>query len=67
MSEYVNSLKFAVFLQDGLFLVQNNPEIVQNYQKAVLTPNVVEFKRLCDSMVRVSSCQLSMQFCWYFR
>ncbi|CAM0135776.1 hypothetical protein VKS41_001792 [Umbelopsis sp. WA50703] len=35
---------------DGLFLVQNNPEIVQNYQKAVLTPNVVEFKRLCDSM-----------------
>ncbi|KAG2184534.1 hypothetical protein INT43_000443 [Umbelopsis isabellina] len=35
---------------DGLFLVQNHPEIVQNYQKAVLTPNVVEFKRLCEAM-----------------
>jgi ATP-dependent NAD(P)H-hydrate dehydratase len=38
-------------LQDGLFLVQNHPETVKNYQKAVLTPNVVEFKRLCETMV----------------
>ncbi|KAI9321806.1 Ribokinase-like protein [Dichotomocladium elegans] len=35
---------------DGLFLVQNHPETVQNYTKAVLTPNVVEFKRLCERM-----------------
>ncbi|OZJ04020.1 hypothetical protein BZG36_03760 [Bifiguratus adelaidae] len=35
---------------DGLFLVQNNPDVVKGYAKAVLTPNVVEFKRLCEAM-----------------
>ncbi|CAO3629030.1 unnamed protein product [Cunninghamella blakesleeana] len=35
---------------DGLFLVQKHPETIKNYKKAVLTPNVVEFKRLCESM-----------------
>jgi len=35
---------------DGLFLVQNHPETIKDYQKAVLTPNVVEFKRLCETM-----------------
>ncbi|KAJ8660064.1 YjeF family domain-containing protein [Lichtheimia ornata] len=35
---------------DGLFLVQNHPETVKDYAKAVLTPNVVEFKRLCERM-----------------
>src|SRR5271169_6156297 len=35
---------------DGLWLVQNQPEIVHGYTSAVLTPNVMEFKRLCDRM-----------------
>jgi ATP-dependent NAD(P)H-hydrate dehydratase len=35
---------------DGLFLVQNRPEIVHGYASAVLTPNVMEFKRLCDAV-----------------
>ncbi|ORY98907.1 H-hydrate dehydratase [Syncephalastrum racemosum] len=35
---------------DGLFLVQNHPETVKDYAKAVLTPNVVEFQRLCERM-----------------
>ncbi|KAK9762730.1 hypothetical protein K7432_011253 [Basidiobolus ranarum] len=35
---------------DGLYLIQKHPEIIQGYQKAVLTPNVVEFKRLCETM-----------------
>jgi len=35
---------------DGLFLVQNRPEVVQGYASAVLTPNVMEFKRLCEAM-----------------
>jgi ATP-dependent NAD(P)H-hydrate dehydratase len=35
---------------DGLFLVQNQPDIVKGYASAVLTPNVMEFKRLCDKM-----------------
>lgn len=36
---------------DGLWLVQEDPEVVKGYKKAVLTPNVVEFKRLCDAVV----------------
>src|SRR5208282_5937148 len=35
---------------DGLWLVQNQPEVVHGYASAVLTPNVMEFKRLCDRM-----------------
>ncbi|CAI2169774.1 17930_t:CDS:10 [Funneliformis geosporum] len=35
---------------DGLFLIQNHPEIIKDYPKAILTPNIVEFKRLCDAM-----------------
>ncbi|KAG0309839.1 hypothetical protein BGZ98_005379 [Dissophora globulifera] len=33
---------------DGLFLIQNDPELIHGYAKAVLTPNLVEFKRLCS-------------------
>lgn len=33
--------------QDGLFLLQSRPDIVHGYRRAVLTPNVVEFGRLC--------------------
>ncbi|KAI8881733.1 YjeF domain-containing protein [Backusella circina FSU 941] len=35
---------------DGLYLVQQHPETVKDYKKAVLTPNVVEFQRLCERM-----------------
>ncbi|CAG8493951.1 14630_t:CDS:2 [Acaulospora colombiana] len=35
---------------DGLFLIQNNPDIIKNYSKAILTPNVNEFRRLCEKM-----------------
>ncbi|ORX50890.1 Ribokinase-like protein [Hesseltinella vesiculosa] len=35
---------------DGLYLVQLHPDSIKNYRKAVLTPNVVEFKRLCETM-----------------
>jgi ATP-dependent NAD(P)H-hydrate dehydratase len=30
-------------------MVQNNPDIVHGYTKAVLTPNVMEFARLCNT------------------
>lgn len=43
--------KYVVIDADGLWLIQNEPHLVQGYKRAVLTPNVVEFKRLCDSMV----------------
>ncbi|CAG8817359.1 6667_t:CDS:2, partial [Racocetra fulgida] len=35
---------------DGLFLIQNYPDIVKNYSEAILTPNVNEFRRLCETM-----------------
>ncbi|KAG0172808.1 hypothetical protein DFQ30_009617 [Apophysomyces sp. BC1015] len=35
---------------DALFMVQNHPETIRNYAKAVLTPNAVEFRRLCEAM-----------------
>ncbi|CAN8099165.1 unnamed protein product [Discula destructiva] len=35
---------------DALQVVQNSPEIVKGYKLAVLTPNVVEFGRLCKAL-----------------
>ncbi|KAH8592005.1 Ribokinase-like protein [Bisporella sp. PMI_857] len=34
---------------DGLNLAQTKPELVQGYRECILTPNVVEFARLCKS------------------
>ncbi|KAL5013029.1 hypothetical protein ScPMuIL_011580 [Solemya velum] len=35
---------------DGLFLVTEHPDTIKSYQKAILTPNVVEFSRLYEKM-----------------
>lgn len=35
---------------DGLWLVANDPSVVKGWDKVVLTPNVVEFGRLCDAV-----------------
>lgn len=35
---------------DALQIIQKDPHIVKGYKEAVLTPNVVEFKRLWDSL-----------------
>lgn len=35
---------------DGLWLVKNQPDLVVGYTNVVLTPNVVEFGRLCEAM-----------------
>ncbi|KXS22509.1 Ribokinase-like protein [Gonapodya prolifera JEL478] len=35
---------------DGLFLVQNDPDLVKGYTRAVVTPNGNEFERLCEKM-----------------
>ncbi|KAG0332382.1 hypothetical protein BG004_001288, partial [Podila humilis] len=32
---------------DGLFLIQNEPDLIHGYSRAILTPNVAEFSRLC--------------------
>ncbi|CAH1777192.1 unnamed protein product [Owenia fusiformis] len=36
---------------DGLFLITEQPEIVQGYGKAILTPNIVEFERLYSKVI----------------
>ena len=43
--------KYIVVDADGLWLIQKHPEYVKGYHKAVLTPNVVEFERLRESLV----------------
>lgn len=35
---------------DALLVVQKDPSLVRGYGKAVLTPNVVEFSRLCKAL-----------------
>ena len=42
---------YLVIDADGLWMIQQDPDIIRGYTKAILTPNVVEFKRLCESQV----------------
>jgi ATP-dependent NAD(P)H-hydrate dehydratase len=35
---------------DALYLISQKPEIIKGYSNAILTPNVVEFKRLADAV-----------------
>ena len=37
--------------QDGLWLVTQEPEVIQGYQSATLTPNAMEFVRLYKKVV----------------
>ena len=39
---------FLVLDADGLFMINEDPSLIKGYNRAVLTPNVVEFKRLAD-------------------
>ncbi|KAF8505048.1 Ribokinase-like protein [Gautieria morchelliformis] len=41
---------YVVLDADALWMVQKDPDIVKGYRKAVLTPNIVEFKRLSESV-----------------
>lgn len=44
-----NSL-FIVVDADALFLIGNDPTLIHGYRRAVITPNVVEFKRLSEQL-----------------
>lgn len=41
---------YLVLDADALLLVGNDPAIIKGYRRAVLTPNVVEFKRLSEQV-----------------
>ena len=43
---------FLVLDADSLLLVGMDHSLVKGYRRAVLTPNVVEFKRLSEQLVR---------------
>lgn|SRR5258708_4326411 len=59
--------KYIVLDADGLWLIQNHPEYIKGYRKAVLTPNLVEFNRLCDSLVILTDYDWrSADICWWF-
>ncbi|GJN06788.1 hypothetical protein PR202_ga24549 [Eleusine coracana subsp. coracana] len=46
------------FLLDGLFLVTNNPGLVEGNSLAILTPNVYEYKRLVQ---KVLNCDIDQE------
>lgn len=49
---------YVVLDADALWMVQKDPETIKGYPKAVLTPNLVEFKRLCEALVsRLAICE----------
>ncbi|XP_077014787.1 ATP-dependent (S)-NAD(P)H-hydrate dehydratase isoform X3 [Tamandua tetradactyla] len=37
---------------DGLWLIAQQPSLIQGYQKAILTPNYMEFSRLYEAVLR---------------
>ncbi|XP_069492850.1 ATP-dependent (S)-NAD(P)H-hydrate dehydratase isoform X4 [Ambystoma mexicanum] len=37
---------------DGLWLIAQEPSIIQGYQRAILTPNFMEFSRLYDALLQ---------------
>ncbi|KAF9530476.1 H-hydrate dehydratase [Crepidotus variabilis] len=41
---------FIVLDADGLYMVGETPAIIKGYRRAVVTPNVVEFKRLSEQV-----------------
>lgn len=46
---------YLVLDADALLVVQEDPEIIRGYRKAIITPNVAEFAKICDSLVRCFS------------
>jgi len=45
---------YLVLDADALLLIQNDAELIRGYRKAVVTPNIAEFARLCQALVRDS-------------
>lgn len=46
-----NQDMYLVLDADALWMIQKDPGIIHGYKKAVLTPNVSEFKKLAISLV----------------
>lgn len=50
--EQIKERKLPIVIDaDGLYLVTQYPEVIKNYERAILTPNVVEFSRLYEKVI----------------
>ena len=45
---------YVVLDADALWMIDQDIPLISGYRRAVLTPNVVEFKRLSESVVRTT-------------
>ncbi len=41
---------FIVLDADSLYLIANDPSLIHGYRRAVITPNIIEFKRLSEQL-----------------
>lgn len=48
---------------DGLWLVTQEPSVIQGYHKSILTPNIMEFTRLYDALLHEPTNNSDLQFC----
>jgi len=42
----------SLAVQDGVYMLSLEPQLIHGYTEAILTPNVVEFARLYSAVVR---------------
>ena len=54
---------YTVVDADGLWLLQDAPDLIAGYKRAVLTPNVVEFGRLCTKLVCIPADAANAECC----
>ncbi|GEQ69618.1 hypothetical protein JCM33374_g3291 [Metschnikowia sp. JCM 33374] len=50
LQEIMVANKPVILDADSLFLISKNPGLIKGYRKAVITPNVVEFGRICSAL-----------------
>ena len=51
-------------LQDGLWLVTTEPDIITGYSSTILTPNAMEFTRLYKKVVRMKESRVNIYACY---
>lgn len=50
--------KQLVIDADGLWLINQHIDVIRGYPKAILTPNAMELKRLCDAIAEVDQSEV---------
>lgn len=48
---------------DGLWLITQQPSVIQGYHKSILTPNIMEFTRLYDALLHEPTNTSDLQLC----